>query len=74
MPDASLYDTVHLPRQLFAVHWPLFLKTEMIFHLKNAGQPLLFNIYINDLLLFIQNSDICNYADADDDDNIVLWV
>ena len=26
--------------------------------------PLLFNIYINDLLLFIQNSDICNYADA----------
>ena len=25
--------------------------------------PLLFNIYINDLLLFIQNSDICNYAD-----------
>ena len=25
--------------------------------------PLLFNIYINDLLLFTQNSDICNYAD-----------
>ena len=25
--------------------------------------PLLFNIYINDLLLFIQDSDICNYAD-----------
>ena len=25
--------------------------------------PLLFNIYINDLLLFIQNADICNYAD-----------
>ena len=25
--------------------------------------PLLLNIYINDLLLFIQNSDICNYAD-----------
>ena len=25
--------------------------------------PLLFNICINDLLLFIQNSDICNYAD-----------
>ena len=25
--------------------------------------PLLFNIYINDLLIFIQNSDICNYAD-----------
>ena len=25
--------------------------------------PLLFNIYIDDLLLFIQNSDICNYAD-----------
>ena len=25
--------------------------------------PLLFNIYINDLLLFIQSSDICNYAD-----------
>ena len=25
--------------------------------------PLLFNIFINDLLLFIQNSDICNYAD-----------
>ena len=25
--------------------------------------PLLFNIYINDRLLFIQNSDICNYAD-----------
>ena len=25
--------------------------------------PLFFNIYINDLLLFIQNSDICNYAD-----------
>ena len=25
--------------------------------------PLLFNIYINDLLLFIQNSDICHYAD-----------
>ena len=25
--------------------------------------PLLFNIYINDLLLFIQNVDICNYAD-----------
>ena len=24
--------------------------------------PLLFNIYINDLLLFIQNSDVCNYA------------
>ena len=24
---------------------------------------LLFNIYINDVLLFIQNSDICNYAD-----------
>ena len=24
---------------------------------------LLFNIYINDLLLFIQDSDICNYAD-----------
>ena len=23
----------------------------------------MFNIYINDLLLFIQNSDICNYAD-----------
>ena len=26
-------------------------------------RPLLFNIYINDLLLFTQNSDICNYAD-----------
>ena len=26
--------------------------------------PLLFNIHINDLLLFIQNSDICNYADG----------
>ena len=25
--------------------------------------PLLLNISINDLLLFIQNSDICNYAD-----------
>ena len=25
--------------------------------------PLLFNIYINDLLLFIQDSDLCNYAD-----------
>ena len=25
--------------------------------------PLLFNIYINDLLLFIRSSDICNYAD-----------
>ena len=25
--------------------------------------PLLFNIHINDLLLFIQNSNICNYAD-----------
>ena len=25
--------------------------------------PLLFNIYINDLLLFIQNADICTYAD-----------
>ena len=25
--------------------------------------PLLLNICINDLLLFIQNSDICNYAD-----------
>ena len=25
--------------------------------------PLLLNIYINDLLLFIQNSDICKYAD-----------
>ena len=25
--------------------------------------PLLFKIYINDLLLFIQSSDICNYAD-----------
>ena len=25
--------------------------------------PLLFNIYINHLLLFIQDSDICNYAD-----------
>ena len=25
--------------------------------------PLLFDIYINDLLLFIQNVDVCNYAD-----------
>ena len=25
--------------------------------------PLLFNIYIIDVLLFIQNSDICSYAD-----------
>ena len=25
--------------------------------------PLSFNIYINDLLLFIQNVDVCNYAD-----------
>ena len=25
--------------------------------------PLLFNIFINDLFLFVQNSDICNYAD-----------
>ena len=25
--------------------------------------PLLFNIYINDLLLLIQDSDVCNYAD-----------
>ena len=25
--------------------------------------PLLFNIYINDLLLFIQKLDICSYAD-----------
>ena len=25
--------------------------------------PLLFNIYINDLLIFIQDSDKCNYAD-----------
>ena len=25
--------------------------------------PLLFNIYINDLFLFVENSDICNYAD-----------
>ena len=32
--------------------------------------PLLFNIYINDLLLFIQNSDICNYAD---DTTIYSW-
>ena len=26
-------------------------------------RPLLFNIYIDDLSLFIQNSEICNYAD-----------
>ena len=26
-------------------------------------RPLLFSIYINDLLLFIQNSDVCNYVD-----------
>ncbi len=25
--------------------------------------PLLFNIFINDLFLFVKNSDICNYAD-----------
>ena len=25
--------------------------------------PLLFNIYINDLVLFIQKSDLCNYED-----------
>ena len=25
--------------------------------------PLLFNIYINDLFLFVENSEICNYAD-----------
>ena len=25
--------------------------------------PLLFNIFINDLFLFVQNSKICNYAD-----------
>ena len=25
--------------------------------------PLLFNICINDLLLFLDNTDICNYAD-----------
>ena len=25
--------------------------------------PLLFNIFINDLFLFVENSDICNYAD-----------
>ena len=25
--------------------------------------PLLFNIFINDLFLFVQNSDVCNYAD-----------
>ena len=25
--------------------------------------PLLFNIYINDLLFFVINTDVCNYAD-----------
>ena len=25
--------------------------------------PLLFNIYINDMFMFISNSQICNYAD-----------
>ena len=25
--------------------------------------PLLFNIYINDLFLFVQKGDICNFAD-----------
>ena len=25
--------------------------------------PLLFNIFVNDLFLFVQNSEICNYAD-----------
>ena len=25
--------------------------------------PLLFNIYINDLLMFVPDIDICNYAD-----------
>lgn len=25
--------------------------------------PLLFNIFINDLFLFVENSEICNYAD-----------
>ena len=31
--------------------------------LYDYGYDLLFNIHINDLLLFIQNVDICNYAD-----------
>ena len=25
--------------------------------------PLLFNLYINDLLMFVRDVDICNYAD-----------
>ena len=25
--------------------------------------PLLFNIFINDLFLFVENSEVCNYAD-----------
>ena len=29
--------------------------------------PLLFNIYVNDLIYFIQNTEICNFAD----DNII---
>ena len=26
-------------------------------------EPLLFNIYVNDLLMFVPDIDICNYAD-----------
>ena len=25
--------------------------------------PLLFNIFINDLFMFVENSEVCNYAD-----------
>ena len=32
--------------------------------------PLLFNIFVNDILLFIEKSDICNFAD---DNAYVSW-